>query len=216
MWTLKIRFFNKENILNKLAHKYDVRLYGYPLSTFTKNDKLYVNAAGSIIGSEKNKIGFLKELKKSKDIKNIEINNDFIIICIEQPKELSKLYSSELIHIKPVTITTKFYQEYYLGSWKRQNLTAIINLNAKNIKKEILKLKQEKIKNISISKIIPDLTDKQFQAFKLAYENNYYNFPRESELGSLSKLMKVSISTYQAHLRKTEKKIMEFFYRYIK
>jgi len=215
MWTLKIRTFNQENILNKLANKYDIVLYGYPLNSFVKNNKFYVTAGGNVIGDKDNVSLFLKELKKSKLVSNIEIKNDFYIILIEQPKDISRLYSNELIHIEPVKISNKFYQEYYLGSWDRKILSEIIKLKIKNVKIEILKFKKDIINNISIKSVNLVFTKKQKDAFKLAYEQGYYEFPRKSELETLSKRMKISISTYQAHLRKAEKKIMDFFNKYL-
>jgi predicted DNA binding protein len=216
MWTLKLRFYNPENILIKLAKKYNIILYGYPLSSYQKNNKLYLNAAGNIIGDDKEIPLFLKELKKSTLIKNMEIKNDFSIIQIEQPLSVSKLYAPELIHIEPVIVSNKGYQEYYLGSWDRKILSDIINLKLENIQIEILKFKQEIIGNISIKGINPSLTEKQKIAFNLAHKEGYYEFPRNSELDLLSKKMRISISTYQAHLRKAEKKIMNFFYQFSK
>lgn len=216
MWTLKIQTYNKENLLNKLANKYNLTIYGYPLGSFTKNNKLYVNVAGKLDCSDRIKKSILKQLKKAKEIRNIELSNNFILFCIEQPKPIEKLYSQELIYIEPVKITNDFYQEYHIGSWNRNKLSELLNLKVKNVKIKILKFKEEKIKDISITSVSPELTDKQLGAFKFAFTNGYYNFPRDSELKSLSKLMKVSISTYQAHLRKAERKIMNFFYKYIK
>lgn len=216
MWTLKIRFYNQENILIKLANKYNIILYGYPLSSYKKNNKLYLNAAGKIIGNDKDTSSFLKELEKSTLIKQMETKNDFSIILIEQPLSISKLYAPELIHIEPVTVSSKGYQEYYLGSWDRKLLSDIINLKAKNIKIEILKFKQEIIGDVSIKGVSPNLTEKQKTAFILAHKDGYYEFPRNSELNLLSKKMKISISTYQAHLRKAERKIMDFFYQFSK
>jgi len=102
MWPLRIQFYNKESILNKLANKYKLILYGYPLNSHIKNNKLFVLFAGNVVGEEKNKKNFLKELKKLKEIKNFDVKKDFLIINIEQPLAVSKLYSSDLIHIEPI------------------------------------------------------------------------------------------------------------------
>lgn len=215
MWVLKVRIYNKENILNGLTNKHKVILYGYPLNSFIKHNKFYVTAGGNVVGKKDDVDSFLKELNKSKLISNIETKNDFSIILIEQPKEISKLYSNELIHIEPVKVSNEFYQEYYLGSWDREILSEIVNMKIKNVEMKMLKFKKETITNISIKSINPNLTKKQENAFKLAHNDGYYEFPRKSELEILSKKSKISISTYQAHLRKAEKKIMNFFYKYL-
>jgi len=215
MWTLKIKFYNK-NFMNVLANKYNITAYGYPLNTFYENGKFYVNITATIIGSEKDKKEFIKELKKEKQTKNIEANNDFVIASFEQPKETEALFSSGFIYLHPQKLTPDFYQTYYLGSWDREKLTKVLNMLLKGTEVKIQQFKQEKIKDISITGISPSLTEKQKQAFKFAYENNYYDFPRKIDLDKLSKTMKISLSTYQAHLRKAEKKITDFFYKHVR
>lgn len=213
MWTLKFKLHNKENFLNILARKYDLKIEGYPLNTFIKNNKFYVTVAGNIFGEENRKKLFFKDLKKVQFIKDLEIRDNFGIMTVEQPIQISKLYEPFFIYLEPISITKDFYQIYSIGSWKRENLSKILNLKMPDVKLELLSFKQEKINNISITSISPLLTPKQEEAFKLAYKNGYYNFPRSTELGLLSKLMKKSLSTYQAHLRKAEKKIMNFFFK---
>jgi len=202
--------------MNVLANKYNITAYGYPLNTFYENDKFYVNIAATIVGAEKDKKDFIRALKKEKQTKNIDVANDFVIASFEQPKETEALFTAGFIYLRPQKLTPDFYQTYYLGSWDRKKLSGVVNMLLQGTEVKIQQFKQEKIKDISITSISPTLTDKQKKAFKFAYENGYYNFPRNSELSTLSKLMRISLSTYQAHLRKAEKKITDFFYKYTK
>ena len=199
--------------MNILANKYNIKAYGYPLNTFKENNKFYVNLAAEVVGSDKNKKQFFKELKKAQQTKHLEVNGDFVIACFEQPKEVEVLYSSGFIYLGPQEFTPDFYQTYYLGSWNRKKLSAVINMMLKGAKVKIQQFKKEKIRDISVTSIAPNLTEKQKKAFDIAYKKGYYNFPRDSELASLSKQMKISLSTYQAHLRKAERKIVDFFYK---
>ncbi len=85
MWTLKCKFTNKENILNKLANKYNLKLLGFPLNIQKEKSYFILTAAGFIEGKEKNKKQFIKELKKQKQITNFEEQKNFIIMSIKQP-----------------------------------------------------------------------------------------------------------------------------------
>jgi predicted DNA binding protein len=58
--------------------------------------------------------------------------------------------------------------------------------------------------------VLPKLTNKQKQALDLAMKYDYYEYPRKIKLEKLAKFMKISLSTYQAHLRKAERKILPF------
>jgi predicted DNA binding protein len=77
---------------------------------------------------------------------------------------------------------------------------------------ELISVKEEKITSFTITSIQPELTNKQKRAVELAINNDYYEYPRKIELKKLAKLMNLSYSTYQAHLRKAEKKLIKFLY----
>ena len=58
----------------------------------------------------------------------------------------------------------------------------------------------------------PELTEKQKQAMNLAIKQGYYNYPRKISIEQLAKLSKLSFSTFHAHLRKAEQKLLPFFF----
>jgi predicted DNA binding protein len=70
---------------------------------------------------------------------------------------------------------------------------------------------EQKIKNLMIESILPNLSEQQRKAFELALENDYYGYPRKIKLIDLAKRMNVSVSTFQFHLAKAEEKLMPFF-----
>jgi len=214
MWILKFKAHNEENFLNHLAKKHDLIIYGYPLNSFLKEKRYYVTVAGKVLGEEKNKKRFFQELKKIKQITNLEIHKDFGIMTVEQPSQIKDLYAHEIIYIEPIKVTQDFYQIYNLACWNRKRLEKIIKLKVPSLKIDILKFKKEKIENISISRVAPELTKKQMKAFETAFNKGYYEFPRKTELKELAKIRKISISTFQAHLRKAERKIMDFFFEH--
>lgn len=215
MWTLKMRIYNKKNFFNRIAHKYNLTMYGYPLNSFKENNNFYVTVAGKMVGPDKTKRIFLKQLTKVKEIRYMDIKDDFGILCVKQPIQIEKLYSPNLIYLEPIKTTKDFCQVYHIASWDRKKLSALLQMKVPNVKVKVLQFKQKKIGDISVTSISPELTKKQEEAFKIAYKNGYYNFPRNAGLVSLSKMMKISLSTYQAHLRKAERKIMDFFYKYL-
>ena len=73
---------------------------------------------------------------------------------------------------------------------------------------ELLKFKKQKIRNISIVGVLPELTDKQKEVLELAIKSGYYDYPRKIELRDLAKQLKISLSTYREHLRIAERKVM--------
>ena len=78
----------------------------------------------------------------------------------------------------------------------------------KDVNMKIEKFQNVKLNTIYFPKIMPKLSEKQREAYQLAVEQSYYKFPRKIGLEGMAKLMKVSVSTFQEHLRKAEEKIM--------
>jgi PAS domain S-box-containing protein len=56
---------------------------------------------------------------------------------------------------------------------------------------------------------LPEMTDRQEDALRLAYLNGYFDWPRETDGDDLSDSMGVSRPTFHQHLREAERKVMD-------
>ena len=211
MWVAKFKIDGSKGLIGSRTKKYNISLSGYPVSTYIKNNWVYVNIAGLIFGEEKNKKAFLEDFKKSKRVLKIEQKGDFLIGKIKEPGWAKQVYHSSFIHLEPILIKPDGFELFTIGSWERKELTKLVKIMKKTHNAKLLKIYEENITNISIMSIQPKLTDKQKKAIDLAIKNGYYECPRNIELEKLAKLMKISYSTYQVHLRKAEKKLLPFF-----
>ena len=211
MWVLKIKFHNKENIFHDFANKYEISYSGYPLNSYQKNKQLYLNMGGKINCTKNTEKELIKLLTKRKEIVNFELHNNFLIYTVKQPNHLKCLFSSEIMFIKPISISNQFYQECHLGCWDKEPLSEIIKLRKYDPKSEILSFKEEKVEDINITKIGTKLTKKQENILNIAFNNGYYNYPKKIKLKDLAKISEISLSTLQAHLKKAENKIINLF-----
>lgn len=216
MWVVKIRINGEKALIGSRAKKFKVTVSGYPISIQEKKDGIYVHIAGFISGNEKNKRDFIRDVKKDKRVLHLEYRNDFIMAQIKEPLQFKIIYNPSILHLEPVLIQKDASEIWTLGSWNKEILTKISRLVKKTHQGQILKIKQEKIRNIFIVGINPNLTDKQKKAIELAIKHSYYDYPRKIKLEKLAKLMNLSYSTYHAHLRKAEKKLLPFFFEKIK
>ncbi len=207
MWTAKLISTTKDSIFGEIANKFNVSIEAFPISFERKNRKLVVKAAGFVTES-KNKSKFLRCLKKTKAIKKIKIIENFAIGIFEAPLRNIPLYTPEIIWVKPVKIFNGF-EEYEIASWDKKYINDFINCLEK-FGCRILKLKKENLPGVSFIGFSPNLTKKQKQAFSLAVLNGYYNYPKNIKMESLGKIMGVSYSTYQEHLKKAENKLIPF------
>jgi predicted DNA binding protein len=224
MWILKFKSKEEYNIYNKRCIKFNIRIHFYSQKYFTEKNNIYFINSGIISGRDEDKKAFFEDLKKERKIKNMEINNDFFVSTYFENKTatrisaLKTIYNQRIIFLKPTVFDEQGFEEWELASFNRTDLEEILK-QAKKLQNtiggefQLLSFKQQQIKDLTIKSIMPNLSTQQKKALELAIENNYYGYPRRITLKKLSKLMKISESTYQFHLAKAEEKILPFFYK---
>ena len=212
MWVAKIKFSSEETLIGSKAIKYKINLFGFPLSYYYEKKWIIVQVTGTVLGDEKNKKEFVRDLKKEVRIINLELNNDFLIGIIKEPIYAKSIYNRDIIHIAPAFISEEGYEIINVGSFDREKLMEIIKLMEDRYTGKLLSIQQKKIKSISIMKILPELTEKQKKAMELAIKEGYYLSPRKVDLKKLAKTAGLSFSTYQVHLRKAEGKLIPYFF----
>jgi len=214
MWVAKFQMSRSTSIFEPIAKKYNLTIIGYPITSFIKDKKNYFIATGTFIGSKKDMEKGLKELRKNKKIIKIERKKDFFIVIYKRDLLLKELYNPQFIQVKPIIINGKNKEIWEIGCFEKKTLIKLISFSEKqNINFKLLKLKQEILSSLTFFNTIPDITSKQKKAIELAVENGYYNYPKKIELKELAKLMRVSYSTYHAHLKKAEGKLIPFLSR---
>ncbi|MFC1710913.1 helix-turn-helix domain-containing protein [Nanoarchaeota archaeon] len=223
MWVAKFKAIDEKNPFPKIVKNTRVTFYYYPINYYKKGQRYYFIAAGFVQGTQDQKNNFFKECKKLKKHSKkrrvftyLERKGDFLLIISSETssQELKNFvhlyYNPSVIHIKPAIIYPNLEEEQEIACVDRKILEKIINISVKKYKAKLFYFKKQKISNIGILNILPELTDKQKQALHLAVENGYYEYPRKITLEELAKLMKISLSTFQAHLRKAEKQLLPF------
>jgi predicted DNA binding protein len=214
MWVLKFQSSRKSSIFEPIAKRYNLTINGYPITSFRKDNKYYFVGAGRLIGKDEDIKKCLAGIKKNKKVKKIERKKDFFIVLYERDELLRKFYDPRFIQIKPIVIDAKGNETWELGSFNKKPLMELVSfLRKQPIEFKLLKFKQEILDNLAIINIIPDITKKQNKALQLAVDNGYYSYPKKVELKELAKMMKISYSTYQAHLKKAEGKLIPFMSR---
>lgn len=212
MWVAKIKISSQGTLIGEKVKKYNLDLFGFPLSYSYDKKWVTVQMAGTLIGSEENKKAFVKEMKREKRVLNLELNGDFVIGTIKDPIYMNDLYQKDIFHISPALISSKGFEVVEIGSFNRKLLAKVIDLLEKRYKGKLIFFNEKKIKSLSIVKIQPELTNKQKEAMTLALKNGYYEYPRKTSIEELAKISKHSFSTFHAHLRKAEHKLLPFYF----
>ncbi len=213
MWRLKLKLDSSKQLLGQLAIKHQISMTGYPLSFWKDKNFLYLMSVGFIFGEEENKKRVLKEMKKSKEIVNMEVSGDLIINVSKQPLFTEPVYNPEIIRPFPVIINKQGFHIWDLASFNRKALEKTLEFAEKKLGGKIISFKEEKISNISFTKLLPDLTKNQKNALEFAINNGYYDYPKKIKMENLAKKMNISYSTFQAHLKKAEGKIIPSIFK---
>jgi len=209
---LKIKLPSERQLIGKFAVKHGVTVTGYPLSYWKDKKALYVVGAGFVFGEEKKKKAFLKDMIHHPDISDVEVNKDFMIAVIKQPLFTEPAYDPRIIRTKPTVINKNGLHIWELASFNRTLLEKVLKFAIKKLGATMLKFKEEKITNISFTQLLPRLTDKQKDAIEIAINSGYYEYPKRIKMEKLAKIMGIAYSTYQAHLKKAEGRLVPYIY----
>jgi len=211
MWVIEIELDGKNAVIGSIIKKFKVSFSAYPISVNKRKDGIYVYFIGFISGDKEKIEKFKKSLKKTKSILNLEGKDGFVIGQIKEPFKFWVFYQHKIVHLKPIIFKEDGTEIWYIGSWEKNELNKIIEVCEKTYDWKLSKIREEEITNFSIVSSEPRLTSKQKNAIELAMKRGYYNYPRKTELKKLAKIIGLSYSTYQAHLRKAEIKLLNYF-----
>ncbi|MHA1827770.1 MAG: helix-turn-helix domain-containing protein [Candidatus Heimdallarchaeaceae archaeon] len=212
MWVAKIKLNGEKGSIGSRTKKFGVSVSGYPVSSYKTKKGIYVYLVGFILGREDDKKRFIRDIKRGEKTQHFEIKGDLIIAQILEPPRLEQMYSHKLINLKPIIIDEKGFNYWTLGSWDKKELIKFVRVVEREYKGELISINQEKIEDFSIIHIQPKLTNKQKQAMDMAIKYGYYDYPRKIDVQKLAKLSKLSFSTFHAHLRKAEQKLLPYFF----
>ena len=215
MWIAKIKLKGEHSLFGSKTKKHEVSLRGYPLSRSVKDKKIVVFLAGEVFGEEQNIEAFIKDLSNEKEILNIEKCDRFFILTVLREPLFDIFYNLNFVYIKPIMINERGENFFEIGSFDRQELINFVNLTEKEYDAELLSIIDSPIHHISIISPYPNITLRQKQAFELAINEGYYEYPKKIDLKKLAKIRGVSFSTFRAHLKKAESKLMGFVFKHL-
>ncbi|MBT7102503.1 hypothetical protein HN935_03255 [archaeon] len=214
MWVLKLNVESAKQPFGSLAMKHNISVASYVLSHYKDKGDVYVTGTGFLFGDEKNKRAFIRDAKKQDWIINYEQSGDFVIGVLREPLFTEVFWHPKVIQISPIIIHPGEKKHVWsFASFERKLLEDVLEVAEKYLGAKVIKFRQEKVSNISFTKLLPDLTDLQKKAMGIAIKNGYYDYPKKVKMEKLAEIMGISYSTYQAHLKKAEGKILPEVYR---
>lgn len=214
MWLAKLEIRHDCTIGNR-CRKFGCVAYSIPLGNWSDGSHGYTSERHTIKGEEKSVRAFIRDLKTDEKIMNLEVskNTVFFIGVREKEKIPSSFWNAKMFFVKPVFVDKAGREHWEIASWDRTALTGFMESieRERGLMMKLWEIKKTKLSDVHFPRVMPKLSPKQKRAFELAVELGYYGFPRKADLKELAKIMGISVSTFQEHLRRAEGKMFPAF-----
>ena len=184
-------------------------IQGVAFSVFRENNQVFSSSMLDLSGDGKDIQKFFADLKKDKEVVKLEVKGSTCLLIEKAKSRAVQFYNPKLIFIKPILMDNQGFEYWEVASWDKPVVSDFIRKVQSHIEDfKLIRFHQTSIDNVFFPKLMPKLTDKQKQAMELAISEGYYQTPRKTDLRKLAKLMKLSLATYQQHLRAAEQKLI--------
>lgn len=133
-------------------------------------------------------------------------------ICTEKTTVHDNIQELEILNLMPV-FASKGYEYYRLIAFKHESIDMLFEkLYTLGFEVEIqMKAPFNGMVSdnlITLNSLVSNLTDKQMGAIIAAFNNGYYQTPREVNVKNIAQRMQVPRTTLQEHLNKAENKLI--------
>jgi len=216
MWYLKFKIKHSDCIFAPELKRLKLSVFFYPLGNYKKKQYIFTSSIQKVSGGENAIKKYCNYLKKHKNVVKIERYKNLIFTQVKHKEVKSTyetIYDPTLIYPAPAFLDKDGFEVWEIACWDRKPLEKLIDIMSQNkttISFELLSFVKKILHNIYLLKLLPDLSPKQKEAIELAYKKGYYKYPKKIDLNKLAKIMKVSKSTFQEHLKKAEGKLLPY------
>lgn len=208
MWIAKF-IIKHDCILGNRCEKFKVILQGSNPSVYKEKGKIISSSMHYMSGEPDNLREFIRDLSKDKKVLKVEKKGDMFFLLEKSDDKVVQFYSPKILFTKPVVIDAKGCEHWEIASHERKEIENFLEKIEKHFDNyNLLKFKEVKIDNVFFPRLMPNLTEPQKRAVELAIQHGYYKTPRKIDLRKLAKIMNLSLSTYNQHLRVAEEKLI--------
>lgn len=213
MWIAKFKLYHNDCPAVNTCVKQEADVVSYPLGSYIEGQYKYVTTLCRVLGAENNRRQFIDDFMKDKNITNIDVNADFFAyeykLDLEEGEHVQLYTNQKMFYVKP-TLNSQDRHEYWeIASWDKEVLTRFFDeVTAHMDYAEMLGISKKSNYDLFVHNATPKLSKNQKEALRLAYTHNYYSYPRKVDLSELAKKARVSVSTFQEHLRRAENRLM--------
>lgn len=207
MWVARFSFKASKALIGGIAVRNKVSLHVYPF--YIQECAEGVRVSFFIIFNQDAPEKFVSDLKKSKRTVYCYSKRNILQGQIIEPLGHGVYYNPEIVHLRPWVVDAEKNVEHFVVASRRRKCIERI---AESIKEKHLGrmdyVRWKDVHQFFIIDVVSNVTQKQREALDIALKHGYYDYPKRTDLRALARIMKVSYATYQAHLKKAEKRLL--------
>ena len=124
MWLISFQNKHDDCILSPKCIKHQITDFVYLINSWKEKDYFNYTELHILQGTEENKKQFIKDLRKEKTVKKLEIKGDHIFTLNQEPikKEYySPAFDPKLIFIKPVEQRKDGNEYWEIAAWEKSS-----------------------------------------------------------------------------------------------
>ena len=213
MWTAKLKLYHKDCPIVNRCVKFGVSVLSYPRSHYARTGKKYATTVCKFVGYQpEKKKAFLDDLRRDRSISRLDVSGDVFVYEYDLGKEgehVMLYFDPEMVFVKPTVNSPDGHEYWEVACWGKDKITKFIDeLKTHMDTSEVLGIGQVTNVEVYFPSVMPKLSPAQENALMLAYQWNYYEYPRQIDLRELAKRAGVSLATFQENLRRAENKMM--------
>ncbi len=215
MWVARIKFWHANSYVTEKTEHLDAVFSSYYLNTYQEGQTTYITRVGLSLGKDWEKL--MKTIVSDPRIEVLRAEGKQVIFKMPASHAYhSILLDGSVFQLRPPVAKDGF--EYWdVAAMEKKHIKRLIermNRNRKVAWAEMLSLKQKEV-DLFVPSAFSKLTDKQRWAFEMAIKYGYYSFPRENDLETIAKKLKVPFSTFREHLRIAESKLLPALWNFV-
>ncbi len=206
MWIARFKVWH-DSIIAPITEGLAVTATVYYLNVFKKGAKLYHNKVVVFTGSEWQKA--VTKFQKIFKYEVLEVDENKCFFRVPELKAFHTIVlSSEVFLTQPIVFKGGF-QYWEVASHDKKAIQSVYaHIKRAKGKVEILSLTRSKHIVFAAEPLIGRLSDKQRDAFQLAYTSGYYDVPRKKSLEEIAKTANVPYTTFRERLQRAEAILM--------
>ncbi|NQV09374.1 helix-turn-helix domain-containing protein [Candidatus Woesearchaeota archaeon] len=219
MWITKLQLRHEDCPIVNRCQKFNLIVLSYPSTWYEKKGIKYATTTCFFQGNdEEQKKKFIDDLRADRRITNLDVSGDIFTYEInlgEKGEHVMLYHLKQIVFVKPTINHYDGHEYWEVASWKREELEKFIKVLKGHMDIcKIVKMENSPLSDVYFPNVMPKLSKSQKMALELAYQNDYYSYPRKISLQELAKLAKIGTSTFQEHLRKAEMKLLPTIIEY--